>query len=268
MFYKARNSRINVDDTFAHYLSFGKGSKNLIIIPGLGGAFKSTKGLAIPMSLMYRRFAKEYKVYVFSRREKMPDNFKTSDMANDIIRHMDDLGIKSASIVGVSEGGMIAQYIAIKAPDKVDKLVLTVTVARPNDLLIKSVDTWIEMANNKDYKGIMVDTADKSYTGNYLNKSKRMYGLIGSLSKKVKYDKFYVESAACKMHNSYEELNKITCPTLIIGALKDKVLGIEGSYDLHDKIVNSELYIYDEYSHGVYEQAKDFNKRVYNFLKK
>lgn len=268
MFYNAHNGKLKIDDTFSYYLSFGKGKKNLIIIPGLGGALKSTKGLAIPMALMYRKFAKDYKVYVFSRREKMPAKFTTSDMANDIIKHMEDLGIISASVIGVSEGGMIAQYMAINAPNKVEKLVLTVTVARSNEILVNCVNKWIDMAKNKDYRGIMIDTATKSYTGKYLKKSQKLYGFLGRFSKKIIYDKFFVEANACLTHNSYDYLSKITCPTLIIGAAKDQVLGIIGSKELKKQITSSELFIYDDYSHGVYEQAKDFNKRVLNYLKK
>ena len=63
-------------------------------------------------------------------------------------------------------------------------------------------------------------------------------------------------------------LEKIKCPTLIIGARKDKVLGIIGSEELAEKISNSEIYIYEEYSHGVYEQAKDFNDRIFEYLKR
>ena len=60
---------------------------------------------------------------------------------------------------------MIAQYLAINTPEKVNKLVLAVTVSKPNEILENSIKTWIEMAKNKDYKGIMVD---RSYTGKYL----------------------------------------------------------------------------------------------------
>ena len=268
MFYNAHNGKIKTDNTYTNYLFFGKGNKNLIIIPGLGESFKLFKEMAIPMSIMYKKYAKDFKVYVFFRRTELKSGFSTCDMANDIIKHMDELNIKSASIVGVSEGGMIAQYIAINAPKRVDKLVLTVTVARPNEMLINNVDAWINMANNKDYKGIMLDTANKSYTGKYLKKAKKMSSFLAKFDKNICYDRFYVEAEACKTHNSYSLLDKIICPTLIIGGKKDQVLGITGSYELHSKIVNSELYIYDELSHGLYEQASDFNDRVYNFLKK
>lgn len=268
MFYKAYNGKINIDNTFAYYLSFGIGKKNLIIIPGLGESFKGVKGFAKPMAIMYRKFAKEYKVYVFGRRNEMKDNFNTCDMANDIINHMKELNIESADIVGVSQGGMIAQYIAINAPDKVNKLVLTVTVARANMMLNNCVNYWIEMAKNNDYKGIMIDTANKSYTGKYLKKAVKIYSFLGLFSKKVKYDRFFTQANACISHNTYDKLKQIKANTLIIGAKQDGVLGIDGSIELANNILNSKLYIYDDFSHGVYAQAKNFNQLVYDFLKK
>ena len=50
-------------------------------------------------------------------------------MALDIAAAMDTLGIKNADIFGVSQGGMIAQYLAIDRPDLVNKLVLAVTLS-------------------------------------------------------------------------------------------------------------------------------------------
>ena len=268
MFYKAKNEKINIADTTADYISFGKGSKNLIIIPGVGDGFKTVKGLAIPFSIMYKMFAKNFKVYVFSRRNVIPKDFSTEDMANDIINHMEKLNIDKADIVGVSQGGMIAQYIAINVPEKVNKLVLAVTLSRPNEILEESINGWIEKAKNKDYKGIMIDTAEKSYTGKYLEKNRKLYKLLGMLGKNATYERFIIQAQACLKHNTYNYLEKIKCPTLIIGARKDKALGIIGSEELAEKISNSEIYIYEEYSHGVYEQAKDFNDRVLEYLKR
>ena len=266
MFNNARNCKINIGDTDAYYITFGKGNKNLIIIPGVGDGFKTAKGMAIPFSIMYKKFAEYYKVYVFSRRNNMPKDFSIDDMALDIIDHMNKLNIKSADIIGVSQGGMIAQSIAIKDSSKVNKLVLAVTTPRPNDILNNSINNWIKMANNKDYKAIMMDTVDKSYTGKYLEKSKKYYKLLSMFGKNTSFDRFIIEANSCLNFNSYNKLDKIKCPTLIIGASEDKALGIEGSNELHEKIKNSELYIYEGYSHGVYEQAKDFNQRVLGFL--
>ena len=47
----------------------------------------------------------------------------------------------------------------------------------------------------------------------------------------------------------------------------DKTVGIQASYDLHEKIKGSELYVYEGISHAPFEEAAaDFYKRVLSFL--
>ena len=120
-------SLIHICDIDMDYISFGNGDKNLIIIPGLGDSLKNVKGTAFPFSLMYRLFAKDFKVYVFSRKNRIEKNYSTRDMAADLATVIKQLGIGKASIMGISQGGMIAQYLAIDFPEIVEKLILAVT---------------------------------------------------------------------------------------------------------------------------------------------
>ena len=64
MFYNVVNKSVKIDNTEMDYISFGNGKKNLIMIPGLGDGLKIVKGTSIPFSIMYREYAKDYKVYV------------------------------------------------------------------------------------------------------------------------------------------------------------------------------------------------------------
>ena len=108
MFYNAKNNNIKIEQSDMDYISFGKGNKNLIIIPGLGDGLRTVKGMAIPLAFMYKKFAKEYTVYIFSRRNNLTNGFTTQDMAQDIAKAMNLLNISNADILGVSQGGMIA----------------------------------------------------------------------------------------------------------------------------------------------------------------
>ena len=45
--------------------------------------------------------------------------YTTDDMADDAVRILDDYGIERAHVVGMSLGGMIAQLVALKAPERV-----------------------------------------------------------------------------------------------------------------------------------------------------
>ena len=69
-------------------------------------------------------------------------------------------------------------------------------------------------------------------------------------------------------HNSYMELDKILCPTLVIGGDCDRIVGGDASRELADRIKGCELFIYNSLGHAAYEEAKDFNKRVLDYLSK
>ena len=51
----------------------------------------------------------------------------------------------------------------------------------------------------------------------------------------------------------------------IIGGAEDKVVGVEASRELHRMIADSKLYIYPGLGHAAYEEASDFNQRVFDF---
>ena len=267
MLLNAKNGNIRFNGHDCDYISFGSGDDVLIMLPGVGDGFKTAKGVAVPFSVMYRCFAKDFRVFVFSRRNRMFKGFTTNNMADDIAAIMDKLEIDSAHVFGVSQGGMIAQQLALRHPDKVKSLVLAVTASRPNDIMRDSLETWLRMADKDDYKGIMLDTAERSYTGAYLERGRKLNKLL-ALVKPKDYTRFRILCESCLEHDAYDELDKISCPVFIIGADSDKVLGGEASEELAERIPGAELYMYEGYSHGVYEQAKDFNKRVLDNLTK
>ena len=124
------NGRLTLDGGTADYICFGKGEKTLVMIPGIGDGLKTVKGMALPFALLYRKLGKKFRVYVFSRRNELPEHFSTRDMARDLSAAMDMLGLKSACVIGISQGGMIAQWLAIDYPESVSRLILAVTLSQ------------------------------------------------------------------------------------------------------------------------------------------
>lgn len=267
MLYDAENGTVNLTDGQMEYIRFGRGSRALIMLPGLGDGLRTVKGTALPMAQMYREFAKEFTVYMFSRKETLPAGYTTRDMARDQAEAMEHLAISKADIFGVSMGGMIAQYLAVDFPEKVNKLILTVTCAEPNRLLTESIGEWMVLAKEGDHTAFMDSNLRRLYSEEYYQKNRWTVPLVGRLTKPKSYDRFLIQAEACLNHNVKAELHKILSPTLIVGGEKDMALGGEASREMAAIIPNARLKMYSQWGHGLYEEEKTFHALVLEFLR-
>ena len=267
MLYHAKNGTIPMDNAQMDYIRFGTGKRVLIMIPGLGDGLRTVKGTALPMALMYRVFARDFTVYAFSRKSPLPEGYTTRDMARDQAEAMEKLGIEKADVFGVSMGGMIAQYLAVDYPEKVGKLILTVTSAKPNPVLKESVGEWVSLAEKGDHAAFMDSNLRRIYSDDYYRKNKWMVPITGKLTKPQSYDRFFVQAAACLTHNAQEELHRIQAPALVIGGEKDLALGADASREIAAEIPGARLKMYQQWGHSVYEEEKEFNRLLLDFLK-
>ena len=266
MMYNAKNGTLKIGNATMEYIRFGVGERILVMLPGLGDSLRSMKGAALPIALMYRKFAKDFTVYVFSRKDMLPEGYTTRDMARDQAEAMEQLGISKADIFGVSMGGMIAQHLAAEYPEKVGRLILTVTSSRPNPILTESVEEWVYLAKRGDHTAFMDSNVRRIYSEDYYRKNKWLIPIMGKFTKPKSYERFFNQAKACLTHNAYEMLNQIQSPTLVIGGERDISLGGAASKEIAASIPNAELLMYKEWGHGLYEEAKDFNTVVLSFL--
>ena len=265
MFYHAKNETLNLCTTTMDYVTFGTGTKPLVIIPGL--SVRGVKGAAASLAYMYRLFAKEFKVYVFDRKAELPEVYTVREIAADVAEAMRLLEISNADVFGVSQGGMIAQYLAIDHPELVHKVVLGVTLSRNNTTVEQVIADWISMAEQGDFDGFVQDMLYKMYSDAYIKKYHLLLPAAAKFSKPKDFGRFIILAKACLTCNTYDELDKIKCPVLVLGGKKDKIVTGQASEELAEKL-QCECYMYDDLGHAAYEEAKDFNRRIYEFLRK
>lgn len=266
MLWNAKNGSVPVGGTDMDYVSFGRGDRSFIVLPGLSDGLVTVKGKALLLAKPFVKFFRDYTVYMFSRKNKMPEGYSIREMAADQAAALKALNITKASVMGVSQGGMIAQYLAVDYPELVDKLVIAVSAPRVNEMMRGILLQRMEAAQRGDHRKLMIDTAETAYSEQYLKKFRVFYPLLGRLGKPRSYDRFFVNANAILSFDVYEELGKIACPTYIIGGAEDKTVGVAASYEMKEKIRQSEIYIYPGLGHAAYDEAKDFYGRVYDFL--
>ncbi len=263
--YNAKELKLTLNNKQINYITFGKGTKSLIMIQGLNT--NSIKGAANSLAYMYRIFAKDYTVYLFDRRTEVYDGITVRELAADIAEAMDALELVNADVFAVSQGGMIGQYLAIDRPELVHRMVLAVTLSRNNDVVKEVLSNWIQMTEQENYKELVLDMAVKMYSDAYVKRYKPFMPLLTAVQKPKDKERFITLAKACLTCNAYEELEQIKCPVLVLGGSQDKVTTGQASVEIAEKL-GCEIYMYEDLGHAAYEEAKDFNRRVYDFLMK
>ena len=265
MRYNTKRHEIAVGNTIMDYITFGDGEKTLVLIPGL--SFKTVRKFAEAFSFMYRIFGKECTVYAFDRKRQLPIGYSIKNMADDLAQVMETIGIENADVIGISQGGMIAQYLTLDHPHLVNKLVLAVTMSRLNDTARAVISNWVRFAVNDDYEGITEDMLKVVYSEEYVSKFGKYFPLVSRFGKPKDMGQFAIKARACLTCNCYERLEEITCPVFVIGAKQDLVLSGEAAEEIAEKL-KCECYMYEARGHSAYEEAPDFNRRILEFLQK
>lgn len=248
------------------HIVFGSGKRNFVILPGL--SVHSIMGAAEAIAAAYRDFTDGYTVYVFDRPDDIRNCRTVRDMAAETAATMHDLHLTDADLFGASQGGMIAQYIAIDHPELVRSLILGSTLAQPNATFRTVIGEWVRHADIRDENGLLESFADRVYSEATLQAYRETIISANRGICEEEFRRFSVLAAACLSFDSRAELSSVRCPALVLGSEGDRVVTAEGSRQLAAGI-GCELYLYDaRYGHGVYDEAPDYRYRCLDFLRR
>ncbi len=262
-----REFRISLGDTYTDVISFGRGKKPLIIIPGL--SIRSIRKTGIFRAYFYNVFAKDYRVYILDRREDIPKGFTIRQFADDIVKNMDSLHIKRADFIGISQGGMITQSLMVNHRERVHKAVLCVTCPGCNETIRKTVERWILFAKNGSYLSIENDLIRNMYSDRWLGIYEKIKWLMPAYLKfqsVFPIDKFINLAGSVFSFDEYENLDpKMGKRILILGGTNDKIVSPLGSLEIREKTA-AKIHMYEGLGHGAYLEAGDFNRRMLCFF--
>ena len=80
-------------------------------------------------------------------------------MAADVAEAMETLNLDTAYVMGISQGGMIAQWLAADSLKRFKKLILAVTTAKPSQLARERIEHWQKLSQSGNFKHLMLDIA-------------------------------------------------------------------------------------------------------------
>ena len=260
--------KIKVQDIDLYYEIHGEGYP-MVLIRGLGSN-------ADHWYTQTPVFSSRYRVVSFDNRgigrsDKPNEPYTISMMADDTVGLMDALGISRAHILALSMGGMIAQEIALKYPEKVESLVLACTHCGGKHAISASeeisaifaeyITTGSREAARMASKCLFAEATLKGapeVVQHYQEISARFPPTPDVLIRQWE---------AIKDHDTWDDLHNIQAPTLVLTGKEDVLIPPENSRILAEGIPNAQLQMIEGGGHQfLVEQAHAFNAAVLKFL--
>ena len=260
------NIQISSVNNGASRLSYAKisgGEKLFVLLPGL--FTKSLMPLAPFAAMQYRRFLDKYTIYMLDRVDEPPEGYTAQNMANDTLLALEALGVKDANVMGTSAGGIVAQMIAAKCQDMVSRLVVGSSTCKMAEQGRKIIGKWAELARQGRVSELNQAFASAVYTDTFYAKYEKaiMTALDGTSSGDLR--RFAIFAEALLDLDITDDIAKISCPVLAIGADKDKIFGAEHSREIA-RLTGGNAFIYEQYGHAAYDEAPDYLDKVNSFF--
>lgn len=183
---------------------------------------------------------------------------------------MDAFGIDRANILGFSMGGMIAQKLALKYPEKVTKLVLCSTHCGGEHRVSPSEEVLQMMVDRSGgLDGIFERTLQLTFPNDYLDANpdfierfKERF-MIAPCSEVNAVRQFI----AILNFSTYDHLPEIKAPTLVATGTQDIMVPAENSRIIAGRIPGAKLIEYEGAGHGLMWQLRNaFYKDLLEFL--
>ena len=246
------------------YMRFGKeGADPIVILPGLSVQYVTDSAEAVAAA--YEKLAADYDIYLFDRRADVPEEYSIRQMAEDTAQAMQLLGIHDAGVFGVSQGGMIAQVLAIGYPQLVSAMVLGSTACRVTAQIQDTVFSWIGLAKEQRLEELMDAFAQAVYSPAFYERLRSILPVMAQRIKPEELARFIILASGLHGFDLSGQINRIQCPVLVIGAGADQIMGADSAPELAEKL-GCDLYIYEGYGHGVYDEAPNYPDRLKQFF--
>jgi len=232
----------NVGDLRMHYRTVGEGPP-LVLIMGLSGDLTWWGPLA-------RRIKEDFQVVLFDNRgagltDKPEEKYSIPLFAADTVGLMDALGIPRAHVFGVSMGGMIAQELVLRHPDRVDRLILGCTHPGGEGFTMPCDETiqTLTITRGKSAEAIARQNMTVLFGPKF---QKEQPGVIEVMIERYVENPpprkpFTQQFFAVLGHNCYDRLPGIDRPTLIMTGDADVLIPPKNSEAIRSRIPGSRL---------------------------
>lgn len=228
-----------------YYEIHGSGDPLILIHGGLGNAGYWAQQIPV--------FAQDYQVIALDSRGHGRSTFDEQPityalMTADVLALMDLLKIEKADIVGWSDGGIIGLELAIKHPERVNRIVA--------------------YGANYNPSGVRADIGESERFNAYIEQCAADYQTLSPAPDQ--WDAFLNNIGnmwASEPNFTPEQLGAITTPILILDGKEEEAIDTNHTKEMADLIPGADLHLMPGVGHfAMLDKAEEFNHIVLDFL--
>ena len=218
------------------------GATPMILSSGLGGSGHYWRpNLAA--------FAERYRVILYDHRgtgrsdRALPATISVDDLADDILAVMDGLGIARAIVMGHAAGGAAGLALALKAPDRLHRLIVVNGFARPDPHLLRCFEARLALLRDSGPEAYLRAQPIFLYPANWSSEHSaaldaelpdQLAGFPGVATAEKRI-------AALAAFDITDRLGEIAAPVLVVAAKDDMLVPCRAGEALADCLPNAGL---------------------------
>ena len=242
---------VSAGDMELFYRESGQGEP-VLFIQGLGVDHRGWAGVASRLATGYRCIT--YDNRDIGRSSLVEAPYGVMEMTGDALALLDALGIERAHVVGVSMGGVIAQEMAIRHPERVHRLALvsTYTSSDPRGVTIFEGQAMLRRTLSKE------DYCRATFWSVYSHQDYRREGFVEDMIRRTVANDLWQPQEAYERHvravlscDTEGRLHEIKAPTLILEGAEDILTPPRFSMLLAREVPDNRFVMIEGAGHGL-----------------
>jgi pimeloyl-ACP methyl ester carboxylesterase len=255
-----------IDGVRINVLDEGHGQA-IVFLHGLGGCWRDWAPQLDNLSDSYRCVVVEHRGH--GRSQRVPGPYSTDLFAADVRAVCDHLGIEHAYVVGLSMGGMVAQKLALAAPDLVDALVLCDTFTHTASRRVAGLRAAADAVRAEGFGALRSLMAEGGSGWSAHTREHAAHVARDNLREAESNDPdcwaWAVE--ALVTHDMRAEIGRIAAPSLVVWGAEDQAVPVKLAQPLADALGGAPVVVLDDAGHVCnLEQPGAFDRAITAFF--
>ena len=231
----------------------------LLLIHGLGYARWGWEPVVEPL-------AASFDVILFDNRgvgesDAPPGPYTAAELADDAVQVLDEAGVARAHVVGTSLGGMVAQELALRRPERVEKLVLACTTPggpQAFPMPQRTVDLMQARATLREYVENALEPDPRPELVDRILEHRERTA--------QRFEPWAAQAAAGAAFDAHDRLGDLTMPTLVQHGDGDVVVDPKNGELLAELIPDARLSVYAGCGHlFMWQEPERFTRELEEF---